>query len=75
MPWDTAVPEAGNRYAWEDAAEEQPCPVGNYDAEEDVAAIASSRGVEEAEVEEQDGDFGEGEALTVGEDAEVERLD
>jgi hypothetical protein len=71
----TVIPEPGNGYAGEYAAEKEPCSIGYYDAEKNVAAVAYSRGVEEAEVEEEDGDFGEGEAHAVGEDAEIERLE
>lgn len=74
VAWNLSIPELRNGDAGEDAAEEEPCSVGDDDSEEDVAAISCSRGVEEAEVEKKDGYFGEGEAEVVGQDAEVEWL-
>jgi hypothetical protein len=74
MPWNTLIPEACDRIAGEYAAEEKPCPIGYDDSQEDVAAVASSRVVEKAEVEEEDGDFGERQALAISHYGNVERL-
>lgn len=73
MPWNTAIPEACDGIAGEHAAEEKPCPVGDDYSQEDVAAVASSRAVEEAEVEQEDGDFGERQALAISHHADVQR--
>ena len=74
MPWNTLIPEACNGIAGEHAAEEKPCPIGDDYSQEDVAAVASSRGVEKAEVEEEDGDFGERQALAISHHGDVQRL-
>ena len=74
MPWNIAIPEACDGIAGEHAAEEKPCPVGDDYSQEDVAAVASSRAVEEAEVEQEDGDFGERQALAISHHADVQRL-
>jgi hypothetical protein len=75
MPWNIPIPEACDGEAGEHAAEEKPCPIGDDYSQEDVAAVASSRAVEKAEVEEEDGDFGERQALVISQCADVQRLD
>lgn len=74
MPWNTLIPEACDGIAREHAAEEKPCPIGDDYSQEDVAAVASSRSVEKAEVEEKNGDFGERQALAISHDGDVQRL-
>ena len=68
------VPEAFNGPTEEDAAQDEKRAIENYDADEDVAAISNSRAVEEAQIEEEDGNFDQDEGGVVCENAEVEGL-
>ncbi len=68
------VPKAAHRHAAKDTREDKPETVGGDEGEQDVEEPSQSRRAEDADIEAEDGDFGECVAGYVGEDADEEGL-
>jgi len=68
------IPVASNGPTRKYAAQDEKRTIWDHDDEEDVAAVTRSRALENAEVEEEDGNFDEDQSRVVAEDAEVEWL-